>query len=476
MDRRDFLKMAGVSAAAMVSGCSVNPAAKPGKNKPNILFILVDDLGKEWVSCYGASDIETPNIDELAKTGMQFENAWSMPQCTPTRATLLTGQYPFRHGWVNHWDVPRWGAGCHFDEKHNYTFARLLRSNGYKTAIAGKWQINDFRVEPDAMVKHGFDEYCMWTGGEGRNPKSDKRYFDPYIHTKDGSRTYEGKFGPDIFADFLVDFIKVNKDEKMLMYYPMCLTHTPFVTTPHEPNAAGKVEKHKAMVQYTDHLVGRIVKALDEAGVRNNTIIFFTTDNGTVGSIEGMLDGRKIRGGKTKQSENGTAMPFIVNCPSLVPAGLISDALTDFTDMFPTFAELAGVEMPKGITIDGKSIAKVILGKSKDSHRKWILSMGGHPGKVGTGGRVENVTEYANRVIRDKRYKLWVTNGKVSDMYDLSVDPGEKVNLIDSMEESHVEARKRLKTILNSLPQKDANPKYDPNPPQPWDKKPKNNL
>lgn len=86
------------------------------KEPPNILFILVDDLGKEWISTYGAEDIQTPNIDALAKSGIKFNNVYSMPQCTPTRVTLLTVQYPFRHGWVNHWDVPRWGGGVHFDE------------------------------------------------------------------------------------------------------------------------------------------------------------------------------------------------------------------------------------------------------------------------------------------------------------------------------------------------------------------------
>jgi len=126
---------------------------------------MLDDLGKEWISCYGAEDIKTPNIDALAKTGMQFENAYSMPQCTPSRAALLTGQYPWRTGWVNHWDVPRWGVG-YFDWKirQNMTFARIMKRAGYATAAVGKWQINDFRVEPEAMKKHGFDDWCMWTG------------------------------------------------------------------------------------------------------------------------------------------------------------------------------------------------------------------------------------------------------------------------------------------------------------------------
>ena len=116
--------------------------------KPNILFIMLDDLGKEWISCYGAEDIETPNIDALAAGGMKFNNAYSMPQCTPSRATLLTGKYPFRNGYVNHWDVPRWGIG-YFDWKHkeNTTFARLMKDLGYATFAAGKWQINDFRMD-----------------------------------------------------------------------------------------------------------------------------------------------------------------------------------------------------------------------------------------------------------------------------------------------------------------------------------------
>ena len=121
--------------------------------QPNIILILVDDLGKEWVTCYGADSIQTPNIDELAESGILFNNVYAMPQCTPTRTTFLTGQYPFRHGWVNHWDVPRWGGGAHFDETLNPSIGIEMKEAGYKTCIAGKWQIDDFRVEPDAMTK-----------------------------------------------------------------------------------------------------------------------------------------------------------------------------------------------------------------------------------------------------------------------------------------------------------------------------------
>ena len=155
-------------------GCSSDEEVEA--SKPNILFILVDDLGKEWVSAYGGENIETPNIDQLASGGMQFSNAYVMPQCTPTRLSFLTGQYPYRHGWVNHWDVPRWGGGCHYDWNRNPCISLVMKEAGYKSAIAGKWQINDFRVQPEAMLEIGFDDYCMWTGGEGNNPPSDERF------------------------------------------------------------------------------------------------------------------------------------------------------------------------------------------------------------------------------------------------------------------------------------------------------------
>ena len=203
---------------------------------------MADDLGKEWVSCYGAEDIETPHIDALAERGMLLHNFYCMPQCTPTRASLLTGQYPYRHGWVNHWDVPRWGGGCSFDPKLNPSFPAAIRDAGYATAAAGKWQVDDFRVEPNAMVEAGFESYCMWTGFEGENPPSAKRYRDPYVYEDGEAKTRTGEFGPDVFTDYLVNFIGEHKDQPMFLYYPMVLPHTPLVATPDDPDAESKLE------------------------------------------------------------------------------------------------------------------------------------------------------------------------------------------------------------------------------------------
>ena len=438
--------------------------------KPNILFIMLDDLGKEWISCYGAEDIETPNIDALVAGGMKFNNAYSMPQCTPSRATLLTGKYPFRNGYVNHWDVPRWGIG-YFDWKHkeNTTFARLMKDLGYATFAAGKWQINDFRIEPQAMKKHGFDDWAMWTGFETGNPASAERYQDPYINTPAGSKTYKGKFGTDVFLDHMFKFMKKHKKDPMCIYFPMALPHTPLVTTPDEPKVSSKLGRHKAMVRYMDKSVGLIVEELDSQGIRDNTILIFTTDNGSTPSITGTRNGKKLNGGKSKEIEAGVCAPFIVNCPGKVPAGVVTEALTDFSDLLPTFIELGSGQLPDDLVVDGLSIAPVILGKENDSKRKWIMALGFGKAKIDQNG-FKPRDPFITRVIRDKKFKVWVSKDKkMVRLHDLTEDPWEEINLIESKKEEHSMARGKFSKILFSLPDEDARPLYTPRANNPWD-------
>jgi len=443
------------------SKTSNSHADETQNQKPNILFILLDDMGKEWVSQYNANDIDTPNIDLLAQEGMQFNNAWSMPQCTPSRVTFLTGQYPFRHGWVNHYDVPRWGHGANFDSEKNPSIAKIMKSAGYKTCIAGKWQINDFRLQPEAMVSHGFDDYCMWTGGEGGNETlSQERYWDPYIHTKDGSKTYEGQFGEDVFTDFIIDFMKKNKKDPMMIYYPMCLPHGPLTTTPTEPNAASKMDKHKAMVRYTDLILEKLVTALEDLEIRDNTIIVWTTDNGTSGTITGHRDGRAIQGGKTYLTENGVNEPFIVNWPGKVPSGVQTDALIDFSDLLPTFADLGGATVPETHDYDGKSFKNLILGNQDDSDRDWILTMGSLAARIDN-GRVNNVHAFRDRALRDDSYKVFVdTLQHITEIYDLKTDVEEVNNLIHSESKDVQNALVKFQNIVETLPSKDNQPNY----------------
>lgn len=447
-------------------------------SRPNIIYILVDDLGKEWVSCYGAEDIETPNIDALAASGMQFHNFYCMPQCTPTRLTLLTGQYPFEHGWVNHWDVPRWGGGAHYDETIYPSLGREMKKAGYQTAIAGKWQIDDFRVEPDAMTKSGFDEYCMWTGYETGVPASAERYQNPYIFTKEGSKTYQNQFGPKVFQDFVIDYIQQPKTAPFFIYYPLVLPHTPFVDTPDEI-AEDNLGKHKAMVRYVDKITGNIVNAIDAAGIKENTLIIWTTDNGSTRSITGTMNGQKVGGGKMLPLEAGINVPFIASWPKYIPFKSQSNALVDLTDIFPTFLDLG--EVPKknwakrasNPIFDGQSFKAVLQGTTKKSSRDWILSMGGGNHAKLTDLGVENQYVFRDRMLRNDRYKLYVNASReAAEFYDLQNDPFEKNNLIwegKALTPTENQAFDQLSAIIAHFPERDADPKYNPNPPHKWD-------
>jgi len=426
--------------------------------KPNFLFILVDDLGKEWISCYGAKGINTPRIDRLAHEGMRFERAYSMPQSTPSRIALMTGKYPYHNGWINHFDVPRWGHGASYDVNLNGSFGCVLRDAGYRTCAAGKWQVNDFRLEPKAMVTAGFDEYCMWTGGEGGNElASNKRYWDPYIHTKEGSRTYEGKFGPDVFSDFIVDFMRKHKDEPMCIYYPMVLTHIPFTNTPHEPDATTIYEKHCAMVRYTDYITGKLADEIDRLGIADNTYIILTSDNGTAGIVVGQRNDSFIRGGKTYLTENGINAPFIVRGPGITK-GSVSQALVDFADLYPTLLELAGVSCQNGSSIDGVSFAGALRGGP--GARNWATSLGGQPAMIGPDRMVKSYYNFRDRAIIGEKYKVYVdTLRRIEHIFEMAIDPWEENDLI-SDPVIVKEVGRIFAPVIDAMPLRDENPHY----------------
>ena len=434
----------------------------------NLMLILVDDLGKEWVGCSGGDGGLTPNIDKLATEGMRFENFYCMPQCTPTRVTLLTGQYPFRHGWVNHWDVPRWGGGCSFDPKLNPCFPRDLREHGWKTVAAGKWQIDDFRQEPDAMVQAGFDHYCMWTGYEAGNPVSGQRYQDPYIFCDGVSRARPDAFGPDVFTDYLVNFIDQHASDRFFMYYPMVLTHSPLVATPADPQAKTKLGKHRAMVRYTDRLVGRLMSALERNKIRDRTIVIFTTDNGTARNITGRISGRPISGGKSKTLESGICVPFIASCPGTIPEGVVSKALVDITDLSATFSDIAKIpNRPKAT--HGRSFRSVLFGESTASPRQWIMSMGGGNHAKLTDAGVENQYWFRDRVLRNDRYKIYInSNREAEKMVDLRRDPEENLNILNSATPEIAAARRLFMKAVDQMPTKDADPRYQALPQREW--------
>ncbi|WP_417748501.1 sulfatase-like hydrolase/transferase [Rosistilla oblonga] len=353
--------------------------------KPNVILIMADDVSWECFGCYGAKDYKTPNIDALAAKGMQFNNCYSTPICTPSRVKLMTGQYNFRNythfGYLN----PR-----------DKTFAQMLKHAGYKTAIAGKWQLNGLyhRAEgcTDAGRVHdaGFDEYCLWQvtktvydegGGE--------RFWSPPLEQNGRMLTKQdndGLYGPDIMSDYLCDFIQRNRDDPFFVYYPTVLVHNPFVATPdtigdgdrtHQANKApkGKAAKKKnfvAMVNYLDKIVGKIVQRVEDIGQLENTLILFTADNGTNRRIASAWNGREVVGGKGTTTDMGTHVPLVAYWKGHTPVGAKRDDLIDFTDFYATFADAAGVVLGADDPVDGRSFLPQLQGRPGNP-RDWVV-------------------------------------------------------------------------------------------------------
>jgi arylsulfatase A len=202
-----------VTATILLGGAATPLLARQHNSgsRPNILLIMVDDLGYETLGCYGGTSYATPNLDRLAKGGMQFENCHSTPKCSPSRVTIMTGQYTFR-------TTTKWG---HIP-KDEVTFGSVLASAGYETALAGKWQMALLKNNPKHLAQMGFEESCVWAWHEG------PRYWKPMVYRNDKiMKGIAGRYGPDVFTEFLIAFMQENKGRPFLAYYPMCLTHFP---------------------------------------------------------------------------------------------------------------------------------------------------------------------------------------------------------------------------------------------------------
>jgi arylsulfatase A-like enzyme len=261
------------------------------------------------------------------------------------------------------------------------------------------------------------------------------------------------------------------------LYYPMCLPHAPFVPTPLDPYVLTPAERRRAMIRYADVKLGELMMELESLGLRDRTIIVWTSDNGSPADTTATVRGQAVAGGKGTLREAGINVPFVVSCPGLVPAGVTSGALIDFTDLLPTFAELADWQ-PSDLTgsskrtrLDGRSFARHLLGRERDGPRRWIMSMNHTKAKLSPEGRLESAGSYAERAVRDKRYKLWIDADRRSrKLVDLTADPHETDNLLDSGERPHQRARSRLERFVHeAFAQDDAAPRYDSLPKQPWE-------
>lgn len=379
MRRRDFLKRAAFGTAVLsTTPMRLFAGEDDAAKKPNILLVMADDLGFECLGCYGGTSYATPNLDKLATGGLKFANCHSTPKCSPSRTTIMTGRYTFR-------TTNRWG---HIPDRE-ITFGSTLASAGYRTALAGKWQMALLKNNPKHVQQKGFHESCVWAWHEG------PRYWKPMIYRNETiMKGVSKRYGPDVYTDFLIDQMKKNKDKRFLAYYPMCLTHFPKKNEPKGPN--GHWESFKDMVEIMDRKIGHLVEALDKLGLRKNTLVLFTSDNGSPTNVRSMMGDRKIKGGKAKLTDAGTHVPLIANWPGITPAGATCDDLIDLSDFMPTLAELAGAKLPE-VKLDGTSFAPQLRGK-KGTPREWIY------------------TEYAGKAwVRNKRWKLY-RDGRLYDM------------------------------------------------------------
>lgn len=343
------------------------------QNRPNIVLIMADDLGYETLGTYGGTSYRTPNLDRLAEEGMRFDHCYSTPLCTPSRVQLMTGKY-------NHRNYIGFGL---LDPKEK-TFGHYMKEAGYSTYIAGKWQLlgnpnqqklagNKVGTTPE---KAGFDDYCLW-----QIDQLGSRYKDPELSAKKGgTQTYPGKYGPDIFLKNIVSFMEDNKDSPFFIYYPMVLTHDPFVPTPMNKGFSDFDSNSKVndpayfgeMVTYMDMIVGSIVKKTDELGIRENTLILFVGDNGTDVDVSSMVNGALLKGDKGKTTDAGTHVPLIANWKGKIAPKSVNDNLIDFTDFLPTLLDCSLIEKKEAISLDGISFYPQLLGNNSET-RDWIF-------------------------------------------------------------------------------------------------------
>ncbi len=393
-----------LTAAAVGGAVAVAQAASP---PPNILLIMADDVGVEAFNSYGGTSYQTPNINELARTGVQFNHAYACPLCTPSRVALMTGKYNFRNYESFSWLSPR-----------ETTFAEVLREGGYTTVIAGKWQLsNPARLSaaqgqptaPDITAEiirdgFGFEYYSLWQLN-GR----DSRYWDPVLD-QDGKRVTPGPdaYGPAVNVQYLNAFMKqAVKDKKpFVAYYAMELPHDPWVATPDGPAEGSRTKSSPgnfaANIAYMDKQVGQLVAQLDTLGLRQNTLVIFTGDNGTARTITSQTKSGPVQGHKGQLTDAGTHVPLILNWPGKIAPGS-TDHLMDFTDIMPTMLEVAGVSPPAGLELDGRPLIDATgkLGEARHYAYVWYDPMGRPP----TPG------QWA----RDQRYKLY-GDGRFFDM------------------------------------------------------------
>lgn len=475
--RRDFIKAVSLGAISVGTAGSLS-AGESSPKKPNVIFILIDDMGWRDLCCCGSKYYETPNIDHLASEGMMFTDAYTCgPNCAPTRASLMSGQYTPRHGVVTVDTSQRGPANLRklipvpnktvLDAKIT-TIAESLKPAGYVSASMGKWHLGD---DPElGPIGQGFD---VNVGGfQAGHPRS---YFSPYRNPelRDGPK---GQYLTDRLTDEALKFVEANRDRPFFLYLPHYAVHTPLQAK------KDMIEKYKAkkasggqsnptyasMIESVDQGVGRITAKLNELKMADNTVVIVSSDNGGVGGyrefgIKGgeVTSNAPLRGGKGMLYEGGVRVPLIVRWPGVVKAGTRCATPVISVDFYPTLLGIAGAAKPTNQTLDGRSIVSLLrqTGGLKRQAIFWHF-----PAYLqGSGGTWRTTPAGA---IRKDQWKLleFFEDGRV-ELYNLDEDIGEKNNLADKMPEKAKELHRLLRNWRKSVHAKvptELNPKYDP--------------
>lgn len=422
---------------------SLFSAQSAALNKPNIVYIMADDLGYTDPACYGSKYYETPNIDNLASQGMRFLNGYSCgPNCQPTRAALISGQYGPRTGIYTVGNIDRfdWQSRPLKPVENvvelplkKITLADSLKSNGYKTALFGKWHLGQQGEHHPS--KRGFDEAIVSMG----------KHYDFVTIPK--VEYPQGTYLADFLTNKAVNFINQNKEKPFFLCVHHFGVHSPYeakkelIERFQKKQGVGNHNNptYAAMLFSVDESVGRIMKTLDDLNLSKNTLVIFTSDNGGVGGYtrEGIrqggdkTDNTPLRGGKGMLYEGGIRVPYIFRMPGTINPGTTSNTPICSVDLYPTLHEFSKSDLPKNYKLDGESYFSQLQGDASKSLKRsdifWHF-----PGYLGAGENTYRTKPVS--VIRSGNYKLleFLEDGKI-ELYNLVEDVGEKNNLASQM-------------------------------------------
>ena len=424
--RRDFLKAIGFASAVVSLDVLSNAAEAKRSEQPNVLLILVDDLGYGDLSCYGASDLKSPNLDSLMGRGIRLDNFYAnCPVCSPTRAALLTGRYPDLvgvPGVVRTFSIDSFG--CLHDKA--VLLPKLLKKVGYDTAIIGKWHLG--LNSPNTPNEHGFDHFHGFLGDMMDDYYDHRRAGFNYMRLNDKTIDPKGH-ASDIFTDWAVDYFNGRKknSKPFFLYLAYNAPHTP-VQPPQdwlekvkkrEKNITDKRAKLAAFVEHLDDCIGKVIRSLQQTGLAENTLVIFTSDNG--GQLNAGASNAPLSGNKGEMLEGGIKVPFCAVWPNRIsPSSRDKETMMLTMDVFPTICAAAGAKVEH--SIEGVDYLPLLLGQKfaePDRVTFWMRR---------EGWQMNGRTYYCARY---KQYKLLQKNSPFEPMklYDLNKNPKETTPL-----------------------------------------------